>query len=439
MQQKTDIKTFVLDTNVLLHDSGCLLKFGDNNLVVPLPVIEELDKFKNGSEEINFHARQAIKTIDRLCNEGDGVFNGGIEIAPGLGKIRIVLAQPLSKVIESNFTIIDADTQIINIALWLKNQEGAEVVIVSKDANLRVRARAVGVKAEDFLNDKIRDEAIVSKVAFELNISQDKIKQLYGNSPLNYEIPGALPNQYFIVKNGSSSVLATYRDGFLYKLAEKNKLSAMNIHPKNSEQLFAMDALLNPDISIVTIEGSAGTGKTILSVACGLAQIQTGTYDNLLFTRQTISVGNKDIGFLPGDIKDKINPFMAGMFDNLSFIKSKNHEDTSFISDLTTDGRLVIEPLSFIRGRSLHRDFLIVDEAQNLTLHEVKTIITRAGQGTKIVLIGDTGQIDTPFLDKRSNGLSIVIEKFLGQKCFSHIHLIKGERSALATLAGDLL
>jgi len=271
-------------------------------------------------------------------------------------------------------------------------------------------------------------------------VEEETIDRLYNKSEksIDFIIPEAIPNQNFILINGKKSVLVKYRDGKIHKI-ERNKLQALHLVSKNAEQAFAMSALLDPEISLVTIEGRAGTGKTIITLACALEQMCNQEFDELLFTRQTISVGNREIGFLPGDPNEKIAPFMNGMMDNLGVLKTIHAGNSTVITNYMDTKKILIEPLSFIRGRSLHRNILIIDESQNLTVHEVKTIATRAGEGTKLVFIGDTAQIDHPFLDRRSNGFSYLIEKFTGQKCHSHIHLVKGERSPLAELAGDLL
>ena len=443
MQKKT--KIFVLDTNVPLHDSSCLYKFGDNDIVIPIQLIEEIDAFKKGTEDINFHAREFIRILDTICSEhstSGHIFNGGVSLGPKLGSVRIALAVPIDDQVKSNLRTINADAEIINLAFHLKQEhKDRDLVIVSKDANLRVKAASLGITAQDFLNDKIKDDGILSKEVITLEVQPNLIELLYQNdAPTEHTIPDVAPNQNLILKSNASnrSALVKYRAGYLYKIF-KDKLKILGIKPKNAEQAYAMDALLDNQISLVTIEGKAGTGKTIITLACALSLIKEGKYDELLFTRQTISMGNREIGFLPGDADDKIAPFMLGMQDNLGVLKGLGTDNLNLINGLQENGKIKIEPLSFIRGRSLHGVILIVGEAQNLTPHEVKTIVTRAGENTKIIFIGDTRQIDHPFLDRLSNGFSYLIDRFSGQECYSHVHLMRSERSALAALAGDLL
>ncbi|MFM7088623.1 MAG: PhoH family protein, partial [Candidatus Paceibacterota bacterium] len=395
---------------------------------------------KNGHERINYHARNAINILGNLCEQGRSVFNGGMSLGNKLGKIRIILPQKMHESLSEIFSNFDIDAQIINTAHWLMQEKKSEVIIVSKDAHLRIRANAIGVQSQDFLSDKIKDESILNKPVRTVEVDIKLISKLHGSStPVEFSIPESGMNEFFVLKNGNTSALAMSANGLLHKVPNKRELLAMGISPKNAEQSFAAFALMHPDLSIVTIKGSAGTGKTILSLAYGLEQVKKGSYDNLLFTRQIVSVGERELGFLPGDQKEKMAPFMAGMYDNLAVIKEQGENNSSFISDLISQERLVAEPIAFIRGRSFHKSFLVVDEVQNMTPHEVRTVVTRAALGTKIVLIGDINQIDTKYLDKLSNGLSYFIDKFKGQACHAHINLVKGERSPLATLAGELL
>lgn len=438
-------KIFVLDTNVALHDSQCIYKFEEHHVIIPIQLIEEIDNFKKGVEDINFHAREFVRLIDTLCtnNPGQHVFNGGISLGQGLGKIRIALATDMHEKVKTNLRTLNVDAEIINLAFHLKEKHAdTSVIIVSKDANLRVKAMSLGILAQDFLNDKIKDIDVLSREVKTIEVESSFISSFYrSDKPTSYEFEGARSNENFILKSDgkSATAIVKYRNGLLYQI-QKDKIRALYLGPKNSEQAFAMDALLDPTISLVTIKGKAGTGKTIITLACAIQQLMDVIYDEILFSRQTISMGNREIGFLPGDTSEKISPYMNGMMDNLGVLRTINGaKNLAIINDLLENKKILIEPLSFIRGRSLHRTFLIIDESQNLTPHEVKTITTRAGEGTKIVFIGDIDQIDHPFLDKRSNGFSHLIQKFSGQECYSHIDLLKSERSALAALAGDLL
>ncbi len=433
-------KLFVLDTNVILHDSQCIYKFNEHDIVIPIQCIEELDTFKKGLETINFHARDFCRILDELSS--DHIFNGGISLGNGLGNLRIALAKNWDEKVKSNLRNQTVDAEIINLAYLLKIEHpDTQVVIVSKDVNLRMKAKALGVLAQDFLYETvINTDILTRKVEIIEDVEPETINSLYSNKnkKVEYLIPNAMPNQNYILMGANKTAMVVYKDNSV-RVISKDKQNAFSVHAKNSEQAFGIDALFDPEISLVTIEGKAGTGKTIVSIASALQQLYENTYDKIFFSRQTISVGNREIGFLPGDAKDKISPFMNGMYDNLDYIKSLSKNNDERIKSYVENEKLLIEPLAFIRGRSLNKVFFILDEAQNLTPHEVKTIVTRAGEGTKIVLIGDTRQIDHPYLDQRSNGFSYLIQKFQGQYCYSHIHLIKSERSPLAGLAGELL
>ncbi|MBK5215694.1 MAG: PhoH family protein [Candidatus Pacebacteria bacterium] len=438
MDKNNPVKMFVLDTNVILHDSSCIYKFQENDVIIPIQVIEEIDTFKKGLDTIHFHAREFCRIIDEIT--GDHIFNGGISLGKDMGKLKIALAKPVHEMINANLRTINVDAEIINLAYCLKEEhKDREVVIVSKDINLRLKAKALGVPAQDFMYETISDINILSDKIKTIEVPAKVIDALYANKiPVSHQIKGASANQNFILKSGSKSALAKYKNGIL-SLVSKDFNSAFGVKAKNSEQAFTMDALLDPNISLVTVEGPAGTGKTFISLACGLEQLEKEKYDQVLFSRVTISMGDREVGFLPGDIKDKIGPFMNSMEDNLGAIIDGSFTAKQKIDNLKGTGRLIIEPLPFIRGRSLQKVLFILDEAQNLTPHEIKTIATRAGEGSKFVFIGDTRQIDNPYLDQRSNGFSYLINKFQGQECYSHIHLFKGERSALAELAANLL
>lgn len=431
-------KMFVLDTNVILHDSSCIYKFAEHDIIVPIQVIEELDSFKKGFETINFHAREFCRIIDELSP--DHIFNGGVSLGADLGKLKIALAVDWNKKVTDNLKVQNVDAEIINLAYSLKEiNSDKEVIIVSKDVNLRLKAKALGVVAQDFLHETVADVNLLFEKVKIVEENQTFINKLYkAKGLIEYEAKGAIPNQNFILKSGAQSALVRYRDKKV-TVIKKDSLYAYNIKPKNSEQAYGLDALLDPSISIIAIQSKAGTGKTIISLAAGLQQLKDKQYAKVFFSRQTISMGDRDIGFLKGGVDEKIGPFMMAMNDNLDVLISANKKSEKEITDWKTDEKLVIEPLAFIRGRSLNNVFFIIDETQNLTPHEVKTIATRAGAGTKLVFIGDIHQIDHPYLDQRSNGLSYLIQKFKGQDCFSHIHLIKNERSSLAELAGDLL
>lgn len=437
MGSKIPSKTFILDTNVILHDSSCIYKFEENDIIIPIQVIEELDFFKKGFETINFHAREFCRIIDELSS--DHVFNGGVSLGKGLGNLKIALSVDMHQKVKDNFKIQSVDNEIINLACTLKEANpNKKFILVSKDVNLRLKAKALSIIAQDFLHETVIN---VDSLYEEVKIIPEKklvIDQLYKEGVMQYEIKKAVANQNFILKNEKQSALVCYKDGNI-NLIKNDSLYAYSIKAKNSEQAFALNALSDPSITLVAINSKAGTGKTILSLAAGLEQLKNKRYDKVFFSRETISMGNREIGFLKGGIDEKIGPFMMGMTDNLDILAKHSKKTAEEIEAFKIAQKLVIEPLAYIRGRSLNSVFFIVDEAQNLTPHEVKTIITRAGTGTKIVLIGDIQQIDHPYLDQRSNGLSYLIQKFRNQTCFSHIHLIKNERSSLAELAGNIL
>lgn len=454
-------KVFVLDTNVPLHDPKGIEKFQEHDVVLPIYVIQEIDKFKKGLDSININAREFSRTLDKISN--DQIFNGGIRIGKKLGKITIALSCPFHDDIKNNFIEDTIDNRIINIAYCLMKEEEIksesdrrQVVLVSKDTNMRLNAKALHIMAQDFLHEKVADVDFLSDEIRTFEVKDEFIADLYSGGkevknkkPL--EIKDAISNQNFILKSKSgASALVRWNSG-LVNIIKKDSLYAFNVNPRNSEQAFAMDALMDPEIEVVTIEGNAGTGKTIITLACAIAQLEKKIYEHVSFGRKIIAVGNHELGFLPGGVDEKISPYMGGMEDNLAIIssikedkakKSKNpglSKAAEYIAGARASGHISIEALGFIRGRSLAKQFFIIDEAQNLTPHEVKTIVTRAGVGTKIVLIGDTHQIDSPYLDQRSNGFTYLIEKFRGQTNYSHVHLIKSERSRVAEQAGRLL
>jgi len=447
MAKKKSVKTFVLDTNVILHDPSCINQFEENDIVIPITVIEEIDHFKRGSQVINLNAREFVRTLDSLT--GKLLFNGGVPLGKGKGKVRIVISKEVAKEIKDSFREDTPDHRILNTAFLLhKISTGKnKVILVSKDVNLRMKAKALGVLSEDYTTDRIGSiEELYSGKEIIENFDDEIIQKFY-KSPftidaglvakhINSEL---LPNKYFILKNENRSVFANL-DQEMKNFEKIDKQNVYGITPRNAEQTFATHALSNQNIPLVTITGKAGTGKTLLALASAL-QIRK-KYRQIYIARPIVPLSNKDIGFLPGDVESKVGPYMQPLWDNLKVIQDQFKEtDTKFaaIENLVKDNKLVIEPLSYIRGRSLQRIFFIVDEAQNLTPHEVKTIITRAGSGVKIVLTGDIYQIDHPYLDTQSNGLSYLIDRFQGEKLYSHINLEKGERSDLAELASNIL
>ena len=436
-------KIFVLDTSVILHDHNSLNCFEENDIAIPITVLEELDNFKRGNYNKNFEAREFIRILDRLSN--DFTLQDWIPIdGPEKGKFKIIM--------ENEALATDAikvfgnknDHKILNAALGLKiTNKNSKIILVSKDINLRLKAKALNIQAEDFETGKIdRDSTLYTGKQVIENMDSDYINKLYKlgvNKDISVIDDKLVDNGFYILKNGKSSVLGYYNPQDK-QLERVEKQYVYGIKPKNAEQTFALHALLNPDIKLVSLQGVAGTGKTLLALASALEQ--NNLYQQIVLARPIVPLSNKDIGYLPGNAEDKINPYMQPLFDNLKFIKNQFGEKEKKyrkIEEMEDLGKLKISALAFIRGRSLSNVIFIVDEAQNLTPHEVKTIITRAGENTKIIFTGDVFQIDTPYLDEQSNGLSYLIDRLKGNDLFAHITLEKGERSELANLANELL
>ena len=436
-------KIFVLDTSVILHDHNSLNCFEENDVAIPITVLEELDNFKRGNATKNFEAREFIRILDRLSN--DFTLQDWIPInGPKKGKFKIIM--------ENESLVTDAvkvfgnknDHKILNAALSLKvlNKE-AKIILVSKDINLRLKAKALNIIGQDFETGKIdRDSTLYNGKQIIENIESDFINKLYKqgqNNDVSILKNKIVSNGFYILKNGKSSVLGYYNP-FDDQLERVEKQYVYGVKPKNAEQTFALHALLNPDIKLISLQGVAGTGKTLLALASAIEQ--HNLYHQIVLARPIVPLSNKDIGYLPGNAEDKINPYMQPLFDNLKFIKNQFGEKEKKyrkIEEMQEQGKLKISALAYIRGRSLSNVIFIVDEAQNLTPHEVKTIITRAGENTKIIFTGDVFQIDTPYLDEQSNGLSYLIDRLKGKDLFAHITLEKGERSELANLANELL
>jgi PhoH-like ATPase len=441
MLKKNKNKIFVLDTNVVLYDYQCIYNFQEHNVVIPITLLEEVDKFKRGNEIINFNARQFTRELDELI--GEKLLSDGVELQGG-GLITVNTNARIDEQLKDVFWEDSPDHRIISLAYNLKKDYGNRVILVSKDINLRMKAKGIGLKAEDYETGKVKDidELYKGKNLIE-NVEGEIIDKIYKNGFISLEESkldiDPTPNEYFILRNGTKSILSTYiKKSGIIKLVEKKK--AYSIQPRNAEQAFALNALMNPEISLVSLSGKAGTGKTLMALAAALEVRKQ--YKQILLARPIVPLSNKDIGYLPGDIKSKLDPYMQPLFDNLTVIKHQYKEESADfkrITEMLNTEKLLITPLAYIRGRSLSKVFFIVDEAQNLTPHEVKTIITRAGEGTKIIFTGDPYQIDTPYLDSRSNGLTYLIDKMKGQLLYAHITMEKGERSELAELASNLL
>ncbi len=440
-------KTFVLDTNVILHDADSIKMFQENDVIIPLTVIEELDHFKRGSQVINLNAREFARTLDSMT--GSALFNGGIQMGKGRGKLRIAILKGLAPAIRDVFKDDTPDHRVLSVAYeWQEKLKGkSQVILVTKDVNLRMKSKALGILAEDYTTDRVKSiEELYSGKGIVENVDDDLLIKLFqppyqvSAKPLLKKLNGeAFSNKYYILRNTNRSVLA-HLDQNKEFIVKVDKTNIYGINPRNAEQTFAVDSLINPDIRLVSMTGKAGTGKTLLALASALHVKKN--YRQIFIARPIVPLSNKDIGYLPGDVESKLAPYMQPLWDNLKVIQDQfpeNDRQHQAIDQMIKDQKLVIEPLSYIRGRSLQRIFFIVDEAQNLTPHEIKTIITRAGEGAKVVFTGDIYQIDHPYLDGQSNGLSYLIDRFKGQKLYAHINLEKGERSELAELASNLL
>jgi PhoH-like ATPase len=441
---KTEQKIFVLDTSVIIYDHTAIKNFQEHDVVIPITVLEELDNFKKGNDTKNFAAREFTRYVDEMS--GKNLLQDWTPINGRThGRFKIEMNTSAKTDAEKIFGEKKADHKILNAALYTsETNPSKKVVLVTKDINLRIKAKSLNLHAEDYTTGKILtiDELYTGNSLVE-KASVDAVTEIYekgataAKNILKREEP--LANHYFIVKNSNGSVLTRYEQSSK-TLKRVVKTTSYGIIPKNAEQSFAMDAIMNPDIRLVSIQGVAGTGKTLLSLAGALEQRRN--YHQIYLARPIVPLSNKDIGYLPGDVNSKLNPYMEPLWDNLKFIKSQFSEkdkELKAINEMIENEKIVICPLAFIRGRSLSNMFFIVDEAQNLTPHEVKTIITRAGENTKIIFTGDIYQIDTPYLDAQSNGLSYLIDKVKGQPLYAHITLQKGERSELANLANDLL
>ncbi len=443
-KEKINRKIFVLDTNVLLHDYKCIYNFDEHDIVIPITVLEELDRFKKGNDIINFHAREFTRELDKLS--GDKLFNGGLSLGKDKGKLSIETGKPYSEKLQTSFPENTPDHRILAIAehLYL-NQNGTPVILITKDINLRMKAKSLGIMAQDYHNDMVQNiDDIYEGVQVSEAIDPDAISRLYedysGLPAKEFGIKSApSAHQYFIFRNDSISALAHF-DPFNKVINRVEKTRTYGIEPRNAEQTFALDALMRPEVQLAALTGKAGTGKTLLALAAALHQRKM--YTQIFLARPIVPLANRDLGYLPGDVGEKIGPYMQPLFDNLAVIKQKfkqQSKEYTRIEEMQQNEKLVITPLAYIRGRSLSRVFFIVDEAQNLTPHEVKTIITRAGEGTKMIFTGDIQQIDSPYLDTKSNGLTYLADRMRGQDIFAHVHLVKGERSYLADLASNLL
>ncbi|MED5373656.1 MAG: PhoH family protein [Myxococcota bacterium] len=434
-------RTFVLDTNVLLYDPNCLFVFDEHEVVIPITVIEEVDTFKKDLSETGRNARTVSRHLDRLREQGN--LADGVKLERG-GSLRIAMPTDRAK-LPPGFGKKGNDNLILRTVLQLHENHDNPVVLVTRDTNMRIKADALGVRAEDFENAHIDVEEAYRGVA-ERSVPSERIDRLYADGSLAWEQTGLNPNQFLMLsaeENPRQTAMCRYdATAKVLRLVGRHKEGVWGIFARNKEQLFALDLLLDDDIKLVTIDGMAGTGKTLLAIACGLQRVaDERAFRRLVVSRPIFPLG-KDLGYLPGDLNDKMNPWMKPIFDNLELLLGENEERRGgqpSYQPLIDQGIIEVEPLTYIRGRSMPKQYFIVDEAQNLTPHEVKTVLTRAGEGTKIILTGDPYQIDNPYVDATSNGLTYVVERFKGSPLAGHITLRKGERSELAEQAANLL
>jgi PhoH-like ATPase len=450
MSKNGHVKTFVVDTNVLLHNPNAIFLFADNEVVIPFDVIEELDKFKTNSDDLGRNARTVIRHLDRLRATGD--LAEGIDVKETGGRIRIILEedQKLCPGLNAN----TPDNRIICCAYSLK-QEGKRVVFVSKDIAARIKSDTMGIKAEDFENQKVDFERLYTGYQ-EVQVAGDAIDTLFQEKQLKLNIPDIFANEYVLLKDqndASHTALSRYRADLSALVPIRARRGPVfGIMPRNLQQTMALDLLMDDSVKLVSLIGSAGTGKTLLAIAAAMTKVlNEQVYHKMLVARPIMPMG-RDIGYLPGDKDEKLTAWMQPIFDNMSYLLSNRlggsggggggeggaHASLSTveqrIKQLMESGQVVLEPLTYIRGRSIPHQFMIVDEAQNLTPHEVKTIASRVGEGTKLVLTGDATQIDNPYLDSSSNGLSYLVERLKGKALVGHITLAKSERSELASL-----
>lgn len=437
-------KIFVLDTSVILYDHNAFQNFQEHDVAIPIQVLEELDNKKSGNDTRNFEARSFIRLMDGLSK--NQLINQWIPLnGKSKGSFKVIMdVKNSSADAEEVFGSEKIDHRILNAALGVQFENpDKKVILVSKDICLRLKAKSLNLNAEDYETGKVKnlDELYSGKTVLG-KVTEKLLGKLNKNDNLpaeDFDIHPNNGNHFYVLnsKNGTASAFYNAQSKQVEKVTDQ---PVLNIHPRNLEQAFAIHALLHPDIKLVTIQGNAGTGKTLLALASALEQRKY--YRQIFVTRPIVPLSNKDIGFLPGDVKSKIDPYMAPIWDNLKFIKDQFADDEKMqakIDELVSNDKISITPLAFIRGRTLSKIFFIVDEAQNLTPHEVKTIISRAGENSKFVFTGDIYQIDTPYLDAESNGLSYLIDKAKGHPLYAHITLQKGERSELANLATELL
>jgi len=433
---KNNSKIMIIDTSVLLYDMKSIHSFSDNEVVIPLIVLDELDKFKDKSNLLGESARYVNRFLDFLRVHGD--LSEGVLVPDTNQKIRVELNSRASSAID-DFDWSKGDNKILATANYLKiNNPERDVKVITKDINLRVKCDALGIKAEDYEKDNLGPDEINYRGFSSIEVCNDDIDRLFSDGAVNtdeleFNSTNLYHNEFIVATAGTKSFIGVHKKGLIKKLS-RNVTNVIRLEAKNKEQAFAIEALLDENIPLVTLTGLAGSGKTFLAIMAGLELIQSGTYDRIIITRSIQPVG-RDLGFLPGTLEEKMDPWLAPILDNLRVA----FKDTSYFKLMFDKGIIEVAPMSYIRGRTFNNSIVLVDEAQNTTIHELKTIVTRVGDNSKIVLLGDTDQIDTPYINKQSNGLSIVISKFMNSDLAAHVHLSRGQRSELASTASKIL
>ena len=437
--QTSEIKTFILDTNIPIQDPTCLTRFQEHNVAIPIPVIEELDKVKNGNTTKSVNAREFTRNLGKFTKNYNPETNPNIPLGAGLGNLCILTGVNIPENISRCFQDDTQDHRILAIALDQKKQ-GNHVVLVTNDLNLEIKAKSLGIEAESYRNDSVRDMRVIyNSLSRETPTDEEWAAMSTGRAEASFsslERFSDLPLNHQIILN--QDILVRKTANGLEKIRPNH--SVFGIKAKNPEQEFALDALLSPDISLVALTGKAGTGKTLLALAAALEQKKE--FEEILVARPAIELSDKTLSFLPGDMNEKIDPYMLPIYDNLAIIREANQKhkggDES-IREWAKKQNIHVLILNYIRGRSLTNRFIIIDEAQNTTPGEMKTILTRGGEGTKFVIIGDITQIDSPYQNEKSNGLSYLVDRWTGQPEFVHVHLTRGERSSLAEKAAQLM
>jgi PhoH-like ATPase len=433
---------YVLDTNVLLHDPNAIFSFGKNDVYIPIYVFDELDKFKKELSQRGKSARDVIRRVEEMRIKGS-LFTG-IKIGEEFGTLYVKYAKTADLLIPFEDDQRILDNAILATAKYIDGITEEETVFVTLDVNLRLRADAIGIKVRDYSFDGPKNIDELYTGLLEVEVESSLIDTLYAEKSIPYQEEWELnPNQFilFKAKDGSTQTgMGRYisQEKIIKVILHSKTKGYSGIKARNKEQTFALDILIDPDIKLITLVGKAGTGKTLLAIAAGLTALDDDEYKSLLVSRPIFPMG-RDLGFLPGDVESKLNPWMQPIFDNMELIAQLKNGLGATYQDIVQSDNIRIEPLTYIRGRSLPNQYMIVDEAQNLTPHEVKTIITRCGDDTKIILTGDPYQIDNPYVDSTNNGLAYVVERFKGQEIAGHITLAKGERSYLSELASNLL